>query len=77
MFIENLTAKGAKTANKKGVSVLVLTAKHAKAAKSFIACISLFVPFALFAVHRIQRKCSLEFNRERREIREHKREWPQ
>ena len=65
-----LTAKCAKTANKKGsvpsssppVSIrnclkgsvpCIFTVKYAKTAKVCVVCFSLFVPFALFAVHRI------------------------
>ena len=42
-----------------GVSAVILTAKGAKTAKAFMVCFSLFVPFALFAVHGIQRECPL------------------
>ena len=36
-----------------------ITAKHAKTAKVLMIYFSVFVPFAFFAVHRIQRECPL------------------
>ena len=44
--------------------VVILTAKCAKNAKAFMVCFSLFVPFALFAVHDSKTECPLYFRRE-------------
>ncbi len=54
-----LNTKHTKTANEKGVSPVFLTAKCAETPKVCMVCFSLFVPFPLFAVHRIQREYPL------------------